>query len=94
MTEIKLPEKANAAAAAPFYDTLRGSLGSPVTVDASEVKTLGAQILQVILTARAKWDADGHGFVVANPTEEFLSTAQMMGFTARDVGVSEAEDDN
>ena len=53
--------------------------GRDVEVDASAVERVGAQCLQVLLSARATWDADGAAFAVVQASDEFTSTLALLG---------------
>ncbi len=42
-----------------------------LTVDASEVETVGQAVLQLLVAARAEAERNGQAFLVANPSQPF-----------------------
>lgn len=57
--EVRLPAVMDLNAAAPLAAELLALRGRPVRLDASSVERLGGLCLQVLLSARATWAADG-----------------------------------
>src|SRR5689334_6797276 len=53
--------------------------GKPVRIDASRVQRMGAQCVQVLLSAEKTWATDGVAFAVAEPSEDFTSTLGTLG---------------
>ncbi|WP_287799477.1 STAS domain-containing protein, partial [Acidiphilium sp.] len=49
-------------AASPLAQALLARRGGDLRIDAGAVERLGGQCLQVLLSARATWEADGHAF--------------------------------
>ncbi len=45
--------------------------GRPLDIDASQVERLGGLCLQVLVSARDTWAADGHAAVLSNPSPAF-----------------------
>jgi chemotaxis protein CheX len=66
-------------AAAPLKAQLLAARGTPLSLDASAVRRIGAQCLQVLLAARATWRQDGHPIEVAAASPEFAETVALMG---------------
>ena len=66
-------------AAAPLKAQLLAARGSPLSVDASGVRRIGAQCLQVLLAARATWSLDGQDLQVVSASPEFAETVALMG---------------
>jgi chemotaxis protein CheX len=66
-------------AAGPLAHELTAARGRDVQLDASAVRRLGAQCLQVLVAARGAWQSDGHGFSVVSPSEEFAAGASVLG---------------
>ncbi|HEY8618122.1 STAS domain-containing protein [Phenylobacterium sp.] len=84
------PEDANSAslelapvldlkAATPLAQALMALRGRDVTLNASAVQRLGAQCLQVLLSARNTWAEDGAQFAVSEPSEPFIETLALLG---------------
>ncbi|HEY0145976.1 MAG TPA: STAS domain-containing protein [Methylovirgula sp.] len=63
-------------------ENLLAHRGSDIIVDAGQVERLGAQSLQVLLSAVATWRADGHLLEVANPSEAFTEGLRIFGVDA------------
>ncbi|RZJ31130.1 MAG: STAS domain-containing protein [Brevundimonas sp.] len=61
---VVLPSVLDIRAAGPLQAELLGLRGQPVTLDASAVERLGGLCLQVLLSARATWAADGQDLTV------------------------------
>ncbi len=61
---VVLPAVLDIRAAAPLQAEILGLRGQPLTLDASAVERLGGLCLQVLLSARATWAADGQSLSV------------------------------
>jgi chemotaxis protein CheX len=68
---LALPAVLDIRAAEPLQANLMAVRGQPVTLDASQVERLGGLCLQVLLSARRTWAADGHDLVVASDNAAF-----------------------
>jgi chemotaxis protein CheX len=76
---LQLPEVLDLTTAAPLAQSLLSRRGSDLCIDASAVRRVGAQCLQVLIAAEATWKADGVRLRVEKPTEEFLKGAELLG---------------
>jgi chemotaxis protein CheX len=76
---VTLGDALDMTAAAPLLKELREHRGNAITLDASGVRRLGAQCLQVLLSARSAWAADGQPFEIADPSPEFTEGLALMG---------------
>jgi chemotaxis protein CheX len=76
---LQLGQVLDLNAAAPLLNEFLALRGRNVDVDASAVERMGAQCLQVLLSARRTWDADGAEFAVVSPSSEFTSTLALLG---------------
>ncbi|QAY96807.1 hypothetical protein CWB41_14560 [Methylovirgula ligni] len=76
---IVLDQVLGLKAAAPLAESLLAHRGADILIDAGEVERLGAQSLQVLLSAVATWHADGRGLDFAHPSEAFLESLQLFG---------------
>jgi chemotaxis protein CheX len=76
---LQLAEVLDLTAAAPLAQSLLAQAGSELAVDASGVRRVGAQCLQVLVAAAAAWKAEGVGFRLENASEEFLEGARLLG---------------
>jgi len=61
---VVLPAVLDIRAAAPLKAEILGLRGQPLTLDASAVERLGGLCLQVLLSARSTWAADGQALTV------------------------------
>ncbi|WP_363346896.1 STAS domain-containing protein [Methylocystis echinoides] len=71
--EVTLPEALDLRAALPLANSLLSARGGAIRLDGSQVKTVGAQCMQVILSARHTWERDGLPLTIINPTEDLLN---------------------
>lgn len=62
---ITLPDKLDTGAAPGLLSTIRAARGAPLTLDASESRSIGAICALIIVAARTAWAADGQVFVFA-----------------------------
>lgn len=76
---LRLGQVLDLNAAGPLAHEFLALRGRSVEVDASAVERLGAQCLQVLLSARRTWDADGAEFSLVSPSDEFTSTLALLG---------------
>jgi chemotaxis protein CheX len=89
MVTVHLPEILDIRAASPLTGELLNARGRHLTIDASNVRKLGAQCVQVLLSARATWTADGYSLVVIEPSESFLDSLQTLGVAIADISEQE-----
>ena len=76
---VALGETLDMTAAGPLASGFLESRGHAITVDASQVRRIGGQCLQVLLSARATWLSDGQDFRIADPSPEFAEWVALMG---------------
>ena len=76
---LQLPEILDLTAAAPLAQSFLSRRGSELSVDASQVRRIGTQCLQVLLAADATWKADGVRLCMESPSDEFLEGSQLLG---------------
>ena len=79
---VLLPEVLDMRAAAPLAAELLERRGRDVDVDASKVRRLGGECLQVLLAAHACWKADELSFRVVSPSGDFTEGLVLMGAPA------------
>lgn len=85
---FQLPERFDSAAAASVLDGFRRHRGSALTVDASAVRRVGAQGLQILLSASRTWQSDGHVLTLENASGELIDAAQLLGLSHSDLSIS------
>ncbi|MEO0398808.1 MAG: STAS domain-containing protein [Pseudomonadota bacterium] len=79
---ISLDGRLDLAATEKLVEALNAAKGGSVTIDAANATLLGGQCLQVLLSAAAQWRADGHDFVVQNPSTAFQENLSMLGVSS------------
>jgi len=78
---LTLGDALDMTAAGPLVQELLGHRGQPITLDASGVRRIGGQCLQVLLSAQSTWAADGQAFEITDPSPEFVDGLALMGAT-------------
>lgn len=76
---VLLPEMLDLRAAAPLAAELMARRGLDTELDASRVRKLGGQCLQVLLSAHACWQAEGMRFCVVAPSSDFIDGMDLLG---------------
>lgn len=76
---IRLPEFLDLAAATPLAKTLAERRGKPIAIDGSAVHQLGAQCVQVLLSAKKTWSADGVPLSFVNCAPRMIEDLQYLG---------------
>ncbi len=76
---IVLPETLDLLAAAPLAAALLAKRGQDVGIDGDAVRRLGGQCLQVLLAARASWQADGRFFRILTASAELAQGLAQLG---------------
>jgi chemotaxis protein CheX len=76
---LTLGDSLDMTAAGPLHKELLARRGHPVSLDASQVRRVGGQCLQVLLSAEATWSADGAEFQIVDPSPEFVDGLALMG---------------
>jgi len=76
---LQLPEVLDLTAAAPLAQSFLARRGADLSIDASQVRRVGAQCLQVLLAAASTWQNDGMRLCLEKPTEEFLEANRLLG---------------
>ena len=79
MATLSLPETLDLKAAGPLKTAFMERRGSPVEIEAGQVRRLGGLCLQVLLAARKAWADDGKPFSIMGPSEAFLETTRLFG---------------
>lgn len=83
-----LPATLDTRAAGPLRDALLARRGEPLALDGGEVGRLGGLCLEVLLSARRRWAADGLPFALrgaSDPLREALAlfgAAELLGDAA------------
>lgn len=78
-TALALPPVLDITAAGPLASEFLRVRGKDVSVDASKVERVGAQCIQVLLSAVATWTLDGMEFDLANPSDALVEGLDIAG---------------
>lgn len=76
---ITLPTELDIKAAVPLAAQLLAARGRDVVLDASQIERVGAQCLQVLLSAAATWSADRARLTVQEPSPAFADAIRTAG---------------
>ncbi len=88
--EINLPASLDLRAAGPLATALLSARGGGMRLEGSQVKTVGEQCLQVIISARQTWERDGLPLTIANPTGELMAAFADTGLDIDSIVESES----
>jgi chemotaxis protein CheX len=90
MVTVSLPEILDIRATSPHATELLHARGNPLMIDASSVAKVGAQCIQVLLSAHATWTADGLPLNVVHPSEPLLDALETLGIPFTDISEQES----
>ena len=76
---FQLPECLDLLAATPLARALLERRGKPIILDGSSVRQLGAQCVQVLVSAKRTWGADGLALSVVNCAPRMIEDLQLLG---------------
>ena len=76
---FRLPASLDLPAARPLAAAFVERRGRPLAVDATAVAQLGAQCVQVLLSARRSWDADGQPLSIVNVSARMDEDLKLIG---------------
>lgn len=76
---VRLGQVLDLNAAGPLAAELLALRGADLDVDASAVGRMGAQCLQVLLSARATWGEDGFAFAIVAASPELTAVLELLG---------------
>ena len=80
---LQLAEILDRAAAAPLKANLMARRGRELLIDASAVRRIGGQCLQVLMSAAATWSKDAVAFAVDRASQEFVSGVEQFGVDSK-----------
>jgi chemotaxis protein CheX len=81
--KIELPEMLDLRAATPLAAQLLMRRGEDVILDASAVQRLGGQCLQILLSAKATWEADGAQLRIVDSSPDFVEGLELLGIQSK-----------
>jgi chemotaxis protein CheX len=76
---LRLPEILDFAAAAPLAQALLAHRSAPAVIDAAAARQLGAQCLQVLLSAAQTWRSDAVALTMVNVSAEVVEQISAFG---------------
>jgi chemotaxis protein CheX len=76
---LRLPISLDLPAARPLAAALLERRGKPITIDASAVGQVGAQCIQVLLSAKRTWQADGVSLSIVNCAARMIEDLKLIG---------------
>jgi anti-anti-sigma regulatory factor len=76
---LRLPISLDLPAARPLAAALLERRGKPITIDASAVGQVGAQCVQVLLSAKRTWEADGVSLSIVNCAARMVEDLMLIG---------------
>jgi chemotaxis protein CheX len=82
---IVLGDVLDQAAAGTLHAELLSHRGVDAVIDASAVRRIGGQCLQVLLSAAATWTHDGAALAVIDTSPEFIAGVQLLGIDPSDL---------
>ncbi|WP_244497131.1 STAS domain-containing protein [Aureimonas sp. D3] len=85
-----LPAVLDITAASGLHGTLLAHRGAPLALDASAVKRLGGQCLQLLISAGRTWGADGVPIRLSDSSEAFQRDLALMGLSCDELFEREA----
>jgi chemotaxis protein CheX len=66
-------------AARPLANSLIERRGRPIVIDASAVSQVGAQCIQVLLSAKRSWETDGVPLSIVNCSSRAIDDLRLLG---------------
>jgi len=82
---MMLPDCLDSSAAPLLKDMLLTRRGNSIVIDASEVRRVGVQSLQVLVAAARTWQSDGQSYRMTNASTELLDTVALVGLPHEDL---------
>ncbi len=87
---IALAEVLDLKAATTLASELMAARGGDVALDGASVQRLGAQCLQVIMSAHATWNKEGGTLQIINPSHDLIEGLELLGVDPAGYCVKEA----
>lgn len=81
---LQLPEVLDLKAAGPLAAELLNRRGEEISIDASRVRRLGGQCLQVLLSAAMTWRTNEIPLAFVDPSPEILEGLRRLGIDPTD----------
>ncbi|WP_420410597.1 STAS domain-containing protein [Hoeflea sp.] len=78
---LKLPEVLDLNAANRLHEQVLAHKGENLELDASHVNRVGAQCMQILMSAAQSWQAEKQGFKVVEASDAYIKTLQLLGIS-------------
>ncbi len=79
---LSVAEVLDLKAAMPLASAILAQRGNPLALDLSQVRRLGGQCLQILLSAKHTWIADELSLEFINLSQEFTEALEGFGISA------------
>ena len=76
---VRLADVLDRAEAAHLLASLIERRGQELTLDASGVRRIGGQCLQILMSTAATWSSDAVAFAVVDASQEFIAGVELFG---------------
>ncbi|MGR3802769.1 STAS domain-containing protein [Marinibacterium profundimaris] len=84
---LTLAPRLDSPAADALARELAEARGAAIRLDAGAVTFCGALTLQLLLSARRQWQADGHPFEMDAPSQDMTDACRLLGVSPEDIGI-------
>ncbi|MFY0612052.1 MAG: STAS domain-containing protein [Hyphomicrobiaceae bacterium] len=85
--QINLPDNLDLSATVKLAELFSEKRGTALQVNASQVNRVGAQCLQILVSANKTWAADEHAFQIVEPSQALLECLANVGISRSDLNL-------
>lgn len=85
MEIVNLPKILDLVESSSLLEDFMKVKSSSVSINAENVTRVGAQCMQILISAQKNWKENDLDFILNNPSEEFLETMLMIGISQDDL---------
>jgi chemotaxis protein CheX len=85
--QVELPENLDMSATVKLVELISAERGAALVVNASAVGRIGAQCLQILLSAKKTWASEDVSFRVVEPSRALLECLAVVGISRADLGI-------
>ncbi len=83
--KLVLPERFDSSTAASVLAEFKSHRGNTLIVDASAVRRVGAQSMQILVSASRTWRTDGNVLSVESPSADLIEAACLLGLPSSEL---------
>ena len=84
---LKLPENLDLSATVKLVELLSAKRGAALIINGSQVIRMGAQCLQILLSAQRTWEADNLSFRIVEPSQPLVDCLALVGISQSDLNI-------